>query len=366
MQMKVTLSVIKADVGGFPGHSSVHPDVILTAEDLLEEAREDGKIFDYYVGHVGDDMILVMTHDKFIENPEIHGLAWDVFKECAEVAKELKLYGAGQDLLKDSFSGNLKGMGPGVAEMAFEERPSEPVIIFAADKTEPGAWNLPLFRMFADPFNTAGLVFDPSMHDGFEFEVHDVKEHRKVRFRTPEEMYDMLALIGQPGRYVIKSVFRKSDGEVAAVTSTDLLNQIAGKYVGKDDPVMIVRAQHGFPAVGEVLEPFSFPHLVQGWMRGSHNGPLMPVAFRDAHPTRFDGPPRVIAMGFQIANGMLEGPVDMFDDPAFDRAREMANAVADYMRRHGPFEPHRLAENEMEYTTLPEVLKKLEGRFQPL
>jgi len=336
--MKVTLSVIKADVGGFPGHSSVHPDVLLTAEDLLEEAREDGKIFDYYVGHVGDDMILVMTHDKFIENPEIHGLAWDVFKQCAEVAKELKLYGAGQDLLKDSFSGNLKGMGPGVAEMAFEERPSEPVIIFAADKTEPGAWNLPLFRMFADPFNTAGLVFDPSM----------------------------LALIGQPGRYVIKSVFRKSDGEVGAVTSTDLLNQIAGKYVGKDDPVMIVRAQHGFPAVGEVLEPFSFPHLVQGWMRGSHNGPLMPVAFRDAHPTRFDGPPRVIAMGFQIANGMLEGPVDMFDDPAFDRAREMANAVADYMRRHGPFEPHRLAENEMEYTTLPEVLKKLEGRFQPL
>jgi fructose 1,6-bisphosphate aldolase/phosphatase len=64
--MKVTLSVIKADVGGFPGHSSVHPDVLLTAEDLLEEAREDGKIFDYYVGHVGDDMILVMTHDKFI------------------------------------------------------------------------------------------------------------------------------------------------------------------------------------------------------------------------------------------------------------------------------------------------------------
>ena len=364
--MKVTLSVIKADVGGFPGHSSVHPDIILTAEDMLEEAQEDGKIFDYYVGHVGDDVVLVMTHDKFIENPEIHGLAWDVFKECASVAKKLKLYGAGQDLLKDTFSGNLKGMGPGVAEMAFEERPSEPVIIFAADKTEPGAWNLPLYKMFADPFNTAGLVFDPSMHDGFEFEVHDVKAHRKIRLRTPEEMYDMLALIGQPGRYVVKSVFRKKDGEIAAVTSTDILNQIAGKYVGKDDPVMIVRAQHGFPAVGEILEPFAFPHLVQGWMRGSHNGPLMPVAFKDAHPTRFDGPPRVIAMGFQLVNGMLEGPVDMFDDPAFDRARTVANTVADYMRRHGPFEPHRLAENEMEYTTLPEVLKKLEGRFQPL
>ena len=33
-----------------------------------------------------------------------------------QVAKEEGLYGAGQDLLKDSFSGNVKGMGPGVAE----------------------------------------------------------------------------------------------------------------------------------------------------------------------------------------------------------------------------------------------------------
>jgi DNA-binding transcriptional regulator LsrR (DeoR family) len=31
--------------------------------------------------------------------------------------------------------------------------------------------------------------------------------------------------------------------------------------VGKDDPVMIVRCQSGFPAVGEVLEPFAFPRL---------------------------------------------------------------------------------------------------------
>ncbi|WP_420847180.1 fructose 1,6-bisphosphatase [Nonomuraea basaltis] len=33
---------------------------------------------------------------------------------------------------------------------------------------------------------------------------------------------------------------------------------MAGKYVGKDDPVMIVRCQSGLPAVGEVLEPFTF------------------------------------------------------------------------------------------------------------
>jgi fructose 1,6-bisphosphate aldolase/phosphatase len=99
-------------------------------------------------------------------------------------------------------------------------------------------------------------------------------------------------------------------------------------------------------------------------MRGSHYGPLMPVGVKDATPTRFDGPPRVIALGFQLNNGGLVGPRDMFADPSYDRAREQANKIADYMRRHGPFEPHRLGLKDMEYTTLPQVLDKLVARWQ--
>ena len=64
----------------------------------------------------------------------------------------MHLYGARQDLLSDAFSG--KGQGPGLAEMEFAERKSEPVLIFMADKTSAGAWNLPLYKMFADPVTT--------------------------------------------------------------------------------------------------------------------------------------------------------------------------------------------------------------------
>ena len=99
-------------------------------------------------------------------------------------------------------------------------------------------------------------------------------------------------------------------------------------------------------------------------MRGSHNGPLMPVSIKDAKCTRFDGPPRVVALGFQLRNGNLTKPVDMFDDPAFDRTRVEAQHITDYMRRHGPFEPHRLPMADMEYTTLPKVMKKLGTRFK--
>jgi len=356
---KITLSVIKADIGGFVGHSSVHPRLLDKAEECL---RKTDLLIDYHVTHVGDDINLIMTHEKGTDNEEIHQLAWDTFITCTGVAKEMKLYGAGQDLLADSFSGNVKGMGPGVAEMEFVERPSEPVIVFAADKTEPGAWNFPLFKMFADPFNTIGLVIDPKMHEGFLFEVHNLIENKKVLFSLPEEMYDLLVFIGAPGRFCVKSVFKK-DGTIAATSSTQKLNFLAGKYVGKDDPVCIVRCQSGLPAVGEALEPFANPHLVSGWMRGSHSGPLMPVSVKTSNPTRFDGPPRVIGLGFQLSGGKLIGPQDFFEDPAYDKARDMANEIANYLRRLGPFEPHRLNLDEMEYTTMPDVMDKLRDRF---
>lgn len=363
MTTKLTLTAIKADIGGYVGHTAVHPEVAQTCRRRLEAARGKGLLLDFEVGAVGDDQHFLMTHRRGTDDPEIHRLAWEAFLEGTEVAKRLKLYAAGQDLLSDAFSGNVKGLGPGCAEMEFLERKSDPVIVFRADKCGPGAWNLPLYRMFADPFNTPGLVIDPSMHGGFTFVVLDALEGKEVTLGMPEDHYDLLALLGTPGRYVVSRIHRRSDGEIAAAASTQKLALIAGKYVGKDDPVLLVRCQSGFPAVGEAVEPFAFPHMVAGWMRGSHNGPLMPCSFATAHPTRFDGPPRVVAAGFQVAEGKLVGPRDLFEDPSFDRARQTANEIADYLRRHGPFEPHRLPEKEMEYTTLPQVLARLRPRF---
>ena len=367
--MKTTFSVIKADIGGWPGHVKVHPELEKIAKKKLIDAKRSKIINDFHVTHCGDDLELIMTHQKGCDAKEIHQLAWDTFCEGTEKARDLGLYGAGQDLLCDAFSGNIKGMGPGVAEMEFTERKAEPVLVFMMDKTEPGAFNYPIFKIFADPFNTAGLVIDPSCHDGFMFEVWDILEHKHVLMKTPEELYDLLALIGAKSRFVIKRVYPKKSSklpfdEPVCAISTEKLYQIAGEYVGKDDPVGIVRGQSGLPAVGEILEGFSNAHLVSGWMRGSHNGPLLPVSVKDAQCTRFDGPPRVTALGFQLRNGMITEPVDLFDDVAFDRIRNEALYITDYMRKHGPFEPHRLPMEDMEYTTLPNVMKKLNKRFE--
>ena len=368
--MANTISVIKADVGSLCGHHVVHPKQIEVAERCLKKARDEGAIIDYYIFNCGDDLELLISHDKGENSSEIHELAWNTFKEVTEkVSKPLKLYAAGQDLLKETFSGTVKGMGPGVAEMEIEERESEPFIVFAADKTEPGAFNLALFRIFADPFNTAGLVIDQKMHDGFTFRILDVMKGEYVDLKCPDEMYTVIGLIGTTGRYVVERVWRTRDKLLAAVSSTARLSLIAGRYVGKDDPVAIVRAQHGLPAVGEILAPFGTPYIVKGAMRGSHHLTLMPVSLKDARCTYFDGPPRIIALGFQLCNGELIGlhgknPADLFADVAFDRARKITMEIADYLRRMGEFEPARLGVEDLEYTTLPQILEKLKDRFK--
>ena len=238
-------------------------------------------LIDGRVSSCGDDINLVMTHRHGVDAEPVHRFAWDTFVALTDVAKRLHLYGAGQDLLADAFSGNVRGAGPGVAEMEIVERPSEPFIVFAADKCAPGR---------VEP---AALqdVLRPVQHRRPDHRHEDARRLRRRGarpdrapaglFHCPAELYDLLVFIGTPGRFVIKHVFRPDDlDQPVASTSTSRLSLIAGRYVGKDDPIMIVRAQSGLPGVGEVLEPFAAPAPVAGWMRGSHNGPLMPCALR--------------------------------------------------------------------------------------
>jgi fructose 1,6-bisphosphate aldolase/phosphatase len=379
MPDKVTVSVIKADVGSVVGHSRPHPKMMARCEEILRDAVRAGTLNDFYVTRVGDDINLYMTHYKGENHPDVHGVAWEAFRSAAKMAKDMKLYAAGQDILKDAFSGNVRGMGPGAAEVEFVERGSEPVLFFMADKTEPSSYSLPLTRIFMDPFTTTGLVIDPRAHEGFKFEIVDVMDCKKVVMSSPEEIYDILTLLGDTTRYSIKRIFSKDPSiGVASVVSTEKLNICAGKYVGKDDPVCVVRCQSGLPAVGEVLQPFMFPQLVAGWMRGSHYGAWFPCAVDKSDPTFFDGPPRICCLGFQISHGKLQGledpgspagvhsPVDFFAGDEWNEARTKAVRASVYMRRHGPFMPAILGPEEMEYTTRPSVLEKLKKRMEDI
>lgn len=373
---KVTVSVIKADVGSVVGHSRPHPSMMEAAKDILTDAQKQGVIEDFYVTRVGDDINLFMTHYKGENNKDVHGAAWECFQKAAKIAKSMKLYAAGQDILTDAFSGNVKGAGPGSAEMSFEERGSEPLMFFIADKTEPSAYSMPLSRIFLDPFTTTGLVVDARAKKGFDIEIQDVMDNKKVVMSAPEETWSILSLLGDTSRYAIKRINSRAGIGPAAVVSTDKLNLTAGKYIGKDDPVCICRAQSGLPSVGEYLQPFmNNTMMVAGWMRGSHYGAFYPCSPEESDPVYFDGPPRICCLGFQLNDGKLQGlepintkggdhiPVDFFKGNTWDLARMNAIKASRFMRSQGPFMPSILGPEEMEYTSRPEVLKELTSRF---
>jgi len=363
--MKTTISVLKADIGSIGGH-------LRPSQRLLEGVRTHVKkhgrhiLLDHYISSTGDDIAIVMTHDRGVGDEAIHRLGWDSFVAGTAIAKEQGLYGAGQDLLKDAFSGNVRGMGPAVAELEFEERPSEPFLFFAADKTDPGAYNLPLYLAFADPMNTPGLMLAPSMTKGFRFVIMDVgctDGDRIIELNAPEEAYDIAALLRDPERFVVESIWSRASGKQSVAVSTSRLHNISGKYTGKDDPVMLVRVQQDFPATGEVLAPFEIGAFVAGGMRGSHQMPMMPVPL-DTEVSYFDGPPVVSCAAFSMHDRRLSEPVDAFAHPFWNTVRDNVSRKAMEMRRQGFFGAAMLPMAELEYTGITEKLAVLEERFR--
>jgi len=367
----LTVSAIKADVGSIGGHTEPSRAMMEASAARLAEAKALGTIIDFDVTHTGDDICLLMVHAHGDGDPEIHDLAWSIFEEAAGIAKKEGLYGAGQDLLKDAPSGNVRGAGPGAAEITFDpaakERPAESFLIFTADKCGPGAYNLPLWTVFTSPMYCAGLMM-PKMKAGFRFTIIDM-EHvggdRVIQLDAPEEHIDMAVLLRDENRFGIKSIRSRRYPEQQVVAgSTDRLHTIAGEYKGKDDPVVIVRSQGIFPAPEEIVSPYVIAHFVAGDARGSHHMPLMPVAVN----TAVAGPyclPIVACAAYSItADGTLSHRLDVFGNCAWDHVRLVAQRKGVEMRQQGFVGPAMLPIQELEYGAFRVSLKELEDRFE--
>jgi len=361
--MKITVSVIKADVGGIGGHTKPSDGLIEAIRNTVKNSAD--LLIDYYIGYCGDDTHIVMSHTHGVDNEKIHKMAWDAFMAGTEVAKEEGLYGAGQDLLKDSFSGNVKGMGPGVAELEFEERQNEAFTVFAADKTEPGAFNYPIYRMFVDALSNTGLIVNESLASGVKMNIMDVEEGKIAELELWQDKPTIEAALMYPSRYVVDSVTTK-DGEPILAASTDRLHNIAGTYVGKDDPICLIRTQKNFPATEEVGSVFNNPHYVAGNTRGSHNMPLMPVKLNSPATINFCIP-IVEALVFSMHNGKFTGPFDGFSTPDWDYIREIATKKAMSMRSQGFVHPATLVPSELEYAEGYKArMSILESKMKPM
>ena len=374
--MKITLSVIKADVGSIGGHTRPSACMLHEVRTRLRDAVGRQLVIDGLVTHTGDDIAIIMTHRHGAGASSIHRFAWDSFLAATEAAKADGLYGAGQDLLVDAPSGNIRGAGPAVAEIELErdpadrDRPAEPFLVFAGDKCSPGAYNYPLYAVFCDPMHNGGLLLSPKLHRGFTLTIIDMdhKGHegdRVIRLDVPERVWDVACLLQNPDRFAVEAIHSRyrPDEQIVAVSATRLHN-IAGKYTGKDDPVAIVRTQGIFPAPEEVIEPYMLGHFVTGDTRGSHVMPLMPVAI----DTAVGGPyclPIVSCLAFSMdGQGIFTREyVDLFGNVAWDATRLKTQQKADEWRRQGFVGPTMASHAELAYTGIVDTLALLDREF---
>ncbi len=369
--MELTLSLIKADVGSVGGHTAPSTDMLAAAEKAMQEAVTSDLLIDGTTFHFGDDIGLLMSHTHGTDAPAVHEFAWNTFLKATELANDCGCYGAGQDLLVDAPSKNVRGAGPGVAEITFpferkEPRPAESFMIFAADKCGPGAFNLPLYLAFADPMYCPGLML-PNMIKGFSFDIIDMNNtegESVITLHAPEDGYKIAMLLRDNERFGIHAIHSRNHSLQAVAASTDRLHSIAGKYTGKDDPVSIVRTQGIFPAPEEVISPYSKTHYIGGGARGSHNMPLMPVPINTAVTGVFCLP-IVSSLAFSVkpTGKFSDFRIDFFDNPAWDAVRLKAQEKAFEMRSQGWSGPAMLPYSELEYSGFRETMEELLEQF---
>jgi fructose 1,6-bisphosphate aldolase/phosphatase len=372
---KITISVIKADVGSIGGHTKPSRRMLECVRGRMRQAVETGRLIDGLVTYTGDDIALIMTHGHGPGAPDVHRFAWDSFLAATAEAKAAGLYGAGQDLLVDAPSGNVRGAGPGVAEIEVvrdprsAHRPAEPFLVFAGDKCSPGAYNYPLYAVFCDAMHNGGLLLSPKLHRGFTLTIIDMdakgEGDRVIRLDVPERVWDVACLLQNPDRFAVEAIHsrHRPEEQIVAVSATRLHN-IAGTYTGKDDPVALVRTQGIFPAPEEIVEPYMLGHFVTGDTRGSHVMPLMPVAI----DTALTGPyclPVVSCLAFSMdpAGRFTDEYVDVFDNPAWDATRAKVQRKADEWRRQGFIGPTMASHAELAYTGIVDTLKALDREF---
>lgn len=369
--MRLTVSCHKADVGSIGGHTKPSSAMLELCQRKLEEAQGTGLILDGFVDHCGDDIRLTLSHTNGRDAEEVHMWSWDVFLAATKVAQEEGLYGAGQDLLVDAPSGNIRGAGPAVAEIEFDlhakHRPAEALMLLAADKCSPGAYNKPIAQVFGDPMHNTGLLLKAAMFEGWVFTIIDMdaKVDRVIRLKVPEQWWDALVLLSNPDRFAISEIHSRAfpDEQVVDISATRLHN-IAGSYTGKDDPIAIIRTQGIFPAPEEVQHPWMWSHFVTGDCRGSHVMPIMPVAINTPVAGAFCLPIVSAAAVSINAQGIFSEVVDVFGDVSWDETRRQAQKLAAQWRTQGVFGPTLASQAELAYTGMVERLAALNEHFE--
>jgi fructose 1,6-bisphosphate aldolase/phosphatase len=384
----------KADVGGVGGHVVAADEVkSVVAKVVLENNvyRGEPMFTSLIVTHTGDDVGVTGIMAETVDMTVADQLMWDALQEGTRKAAELGLYGPGQDLVADAFTGNLRGAGPASVVLPLpvrKDNASQTVVVSFADKTEPMAFNYYATGAYLLPrFNTGLVIAASKMKRGYLMDIVDLDtkaqaveagahprdqqaldgkmeelakglQEKVIRLGAPEDLYDIEGLT-RSSRYVVARIWsrdeRGSADELGYVVSAERLHNIKTKkgftYGGKDDPVLLALAQGDWPAPGEITSPWAACPMVAGDCRGSHHLHILPVPI-NSQTSYWSGPIlSCITLSCNIHTGRIGAISDQFAlGTPWDEARRRASELAIQFRTaHGIKQPATLHEDELEY-----------------
>jgi fructose 1,6-bisphosphate aldolase/phosphatase len=400
----------KADVGGVGGHVVAADEVkSIVAKFVLDNNVHGGKpMFSSLITtHTGDDVAVTGIIDESVDQSVVDELMWDALQEGASKAAELGLYGPGQDLVADAFTGNLRGAGPASVTLPFpvrKDNASQTVLLSFCDKTEPMAFNYYATGAYLLPrFNTGLVIASSKMKRGYIFEIVDLDtkaqaveagahprdqraldgkmeelakglQEKVVRLRAPEDLYDIEGLC-RSSRFVVARIWSRNDrgeaDQLGYVCSAERLHNIKTKkgftYGGKDDPVLLAFAQGDWPAPGEITSPWAACPMVAGDCRGSHHLHILPMPI-NSQTSYWSGPIiSALTLSCNIHTGRIGAISDQFAlGTPWDSVRRQASDLAIQFRAaHGIKQPATLHEDELEYQEgWKERRARLERQFE--
>ena len=171
----------KADVGGVGGHVVAADEVksVITKFVLENNSFQGEPIFTSLIAtHTGDDIAVTGIMSEKVDMSVVDELMWDALQVGAQKAAELGLYGPGQDLVADAFTGNLRGAGPATVTLPLpvrKDNASQTVLVSFADKTEPMAFNYYATGAYLLPrFNTGLVIAASKMKRSYIMDIVDL------------------------------------------------------------------------------------------------------------------------------------------------------------------------------------------------
>ncbi len=385
---KVVAEVTSANIAKFLNKNldEVIPDELIeSAKDDLQKLVEVGLLTDYKVWANAGDLHVLTTRqnkDAVEDDAQITPALQEVFLNALTKAMEMGVY-TGEKLAGKSYQEleRVLEVRTQFQPMKFSERAAEPFGVFNVASSYAGAANLLLWEIFSNPMYNAGLTIDPAATRGYIFEVWDSVEDTTTRFDAQTENNKLRAWINQPGRFVVVGVYTKAEHKVATdeplvMVSVKRMADDGKPGVGDFSIVVMMRAQSGLPAWGELIAPAGteMPLLTYGGDKTKAMIAFRPTSIDEANKipaSQRKGVSIFTGFGFQSHNnGRIGKNEDIGGHQSMDRTRANADAWAklfydlpeymDHVTKLSPFmRPHEYDRDDLVVSTR----QALDSRF---